>query len=411
MTRTPFTQVFCEEHLSQNSADLGAALEKIFQAGGFTPEQAALFNHLGQLEDVCGAYFDLGGAVLGDLNTIGIEVAGPWKSAVNDRLNSTGATSCVVSGDSWCFGRYAANEAGATSVMSDGESSDPFAWLRTGVRPEGQTSVWGRLEGVQGDNKGGAGGLGSDFTVTGGIVGADHVFTPRFIAGLAAQWTTADVDFKRRPDTADIQSFEAGGYFSYGDADLCINGNVSYIWHDFDTYRFVFGDSAEASYGGNTISAYTEAGKVFETYSMRIEPVVALSFASLTTDGYAERGTAGAALLTVQDADHQSLKSMIGARLAYPIELESGRKIVPDVRAFWGHEYLDDHSTFQAAFSQAPNVPFTVRGKAFARDSLVAGAGITAPLMANTVVYADYDVSLTPDQAVQNLSVGVRLSW
>ncbi|MCE9524397.1 MAG: autotransporter outer membrane beta-barrel domain-containing protein, partial [Alphaproteobacteria bacterium] len=168
---------------------------------------------------------------------------------------------------------------------------------------------------------------------------------------------------------------------------------------------------ADGSYRGTTISAYAEAGKVFEAYSMRIEPVLALSFAALQTDGYTERGTAGGNLLIVQGADHTSLKSMMGARVAYPFELESGRKIVPDARVMWGHEYMDDHGTFEAALSSAPGVPFTVRGKDFARDSLIAGAGITAPLSSDVVVYADYDVSLSPDQTVQSASVGMRMSW
>jgi len=102
---------------------------------------------------------------------------------------------------------------------------------------------------------------------------------------------------------------------------------------------------------------------------------------------------------------------MMGARVAYPFELESGRKIVPDARVFWGHEYLDDSATFKAALSSSPAVPFSVHGQEFARDSLIVGSGITAPLMANAVLDADYDVSLSPDKTVQSLSVGMRVSW
>ena len=384
-------------------------MEAAFLAGGFTPQQIELFNFLGQLEDVCSAYFDLGGAVLGDLHQITVETAGPWKSAVNDRLNSTGATSCVVAGEGGCLTRYAANGPGATDVLSDAE--DPFAWLDTGLRPEGQLSFWGRLIGVQGDNRGRGGAAGSDFTVTGGIAGADYVFTQRFIAGIAAQWTNTDVDFKRRADTADVQSFEIGGYFSYGDADFCINGNASIIFHDFDTYRFVFDKTAQGTYDGRTISAYLEAGKVFELGRFRLEPVAAVSFAALETDRYLETGTAGGNLLIVEDADHTSMKSYIGARFAYPFGLESGRKIVPETRVMWGHEFLDDQSLFVAALKSLPNNRFTVRGQEFARDSLLAGVGLNLPLSAHAAIYADYDVFLTRDQAIQSVSLGARVSW
>jgi uncharacterized protein with beta-barrel porin domain len=409
VTRTPFDVVLCELYQTQNAENLGAAIEQAFLAGGFTPEQIQLFNFLGQLDDVCGAYFDLGGAVLGDINAITVETAGPWKSAVNDRLNSTGATSCVVAGSGGCLTRYAQNQIGGTQVMSD--AADPFAWLRTGVRPEGQMSVWGRLLGVQGDNQGRSGSFGSDFTVTGGIAGADYVVSQRFIVGAAAQWTNTDVDFKRRVDTADVRSFEFGGYFSYGDADFCLNGNASIIFHDFDTYRFPFGGTARGSYDGTTVSAYLEAGKVFEFDVLRVEPIVALSFAGLDTGAYSESGTAALSLLNVEGASHRSLKSLIGLRAAYPLDLESGRKIVPEIRAMWVHEHMDDQAQFRAALQVLPNNPFNVTGQEFARDSLLAGVGLNVPLSSRVALYADYDLLWSRDQAIQSLSVGARLSW
>jgi uncharacterized protein with beta-barrel porin domain len=410
VTRTPFDVILCEQFQSQNAEDLGAALEAAFLAGGFTPEQIQLFNFLGNLDDVCGAYFDLGGAVLGDINAITVETAGPWKSAVNDRLNSTGATSCVVAGSAGCLTRFAQNEVGGSQVMSD--AADPFAWLRTGVRPDAQMSVWGRLLGVQGDNQGRGSSLGSDFTVTGGIVGADYVFSPRFIAGLAAQWTTTDVDFKQRIDTADVQSFEFGGYFSYGDADFCVNGNASIILHQFDTYRFPLAGGAHGSYEGMTVSGYVEAGKVFEIDLLRIEPVVALSYAALDTDAYSETGTALLNLLNVDGASHRSLKSVVGFRVAYPLDiLESGRKIVPEARIMWAHEFLDDQAQFRAALQVLPDNPFNVRGQRFSRDSLLMGVGFNVPLTSRVVLFVDYDAAVSRDQSVQSLSLGARLSW
>ncbi len=410
VTRTPFDVTFCAEHLTQNSGDLGAALEAAFLAGGFTPEQIALFDFIGQLEDVCSGYFDLGGAVFGDIHAITVETAGPWKSAVNDRVNSTGATSCVVAGSGGCLTKFVQNEVGGSAVQTD--ASDPFAWLRTGVRPEGQLSVWGRILGVQGDNQGRRGANGSDFTVTGGIAGADYVISPRLIVGAAAQLTNTDVDIKHRRDTADVRSFEVGGYFSYGDVDFCVNGNASIVFHDFNTYRFPFDANAQGAYQGRTVSAYAEAGKVFEFDMLRVEPVLALSYAALDTDAYRESGTAGVALLNVEGASHQSLKSMTGVRVAYPLDiLESGRKIVPEMRLLWGHEYLDDQAQFRAALSSLPDNPFTVRGQRFSRDSLLAGAGLNVPLSSQAVLYLDYDFSLSRDQSIQSLTLGARMSW
>ena len=94
----------------------------------------------------------------------------------------------------------------------------------------GETAAWGRAVGVWGNTDGDAHSPGSNFKVAGAIVGVDHVFTPILMAGLAAQWTTTDINFKARPDKAGIDSFEAGAYMSYGDTRLYLNANASVIF-------------------------------------------------------------------------------------------------------------------------------------------------------------------------------------
>ena len=56
--------------------------------------------------------------------------------------------------------------------------------------------------------------------------------------------------------------------------------------------RFAVGGPAFGDYDGTTISAYAEVGKIFETDGgLRIQPLVALSYAHLETDAYSETGT------------------------------------------------------------------------------------------------------------------------
>src|SRR6185436_10423024 len=136
-----------------------------------------------------------------------------------------------------------------------------------------------------------------------------------------------------------------------------------------------------------TVSGYLEAGRIFETYEgLRIQPVAALSYAHLDTDAYDETGSA-TSLLHVFDAELDSLKSMLGARLAYPIALESGRKLVPETRVIWSHELLDDHSAFDANPLSNPLNVATVSGQVYNRGTLVLGAGMTAPLSGDTTLF------------------------
>ncbi len=338
----------------------------------------------------------------------------PFDGNIADRTNGIGSAGCGLAGGGWCFNRFAANEPGATQVMTDASpGEDPFAWLRTGVRRVGETAVWGRGVGVWGDTDGevAAGIPGTDFSLAGAIVGIDHVFTTTLLAGLAAQWTSTDVDFDGRRDNADVDSLELGAYGSWGDTRLYLNANVSYIWHDFEIRRFDGPDSARGTYDGSTISAYAEGGKIFETESgVRIQPIVAVSYSHLDTDAYRETGTA-ATLLDVFAADLDSLKGMVGGRFAYPFQLESGRKWVPEARLVWSHEFMDDQASHFVDVQGGPVIKTLISGEEFSRDSLVAGAGVTVPVTDDATMFVDYDATLSSDVTIHTVSAGARLRW
>jgi outer membrane autotransporter protein len=410
MTRNPFTSTSC----SDNGNRLAQLLEQQFQGGNLTPEEQALFTFLLQLPpgEVCGAFDDIGGSRQADLGALVVETAGPWKSLVNDRVNGLGAVGCnLASSSGSCFNRFAANETGATQVMTDATpGQDPFDWLQTGTRRVGDTASWGRLVGVWGgtDSKPGVGGM--DFALTGAIMGVDHVFAEDILAGVALQYTTDDLSFSGNSDDADIDSFEVGAYASFGDTRLYLNINTSFIWHDFNVQRQISAGGAFADYSGTTLSAYMELGKIFETEDMRIQPVLALSFADLDTDAYRETGFA-LAKLNVDGAAFTSLKSMIGSRFAFPIELDSGRKMIPEARVVWTHEFADNQSSFLAALQTDPGNKFLVEGREYARDSLVLGAGVTAPVSGEASLTLDYDASINPDITTHTLSAGVRVKW
>lgn len=386
--------------------------------GDFTATALVSNNSLFQLFDVIdGNTVDLRvtRAPLGQFPGVNVIVGttDPFDGNIADRTNGIGSGGCGLAGPGWCFNRFAQNEVGATQVMTDATpGEDPFGWLRTGVRRVGETAVWGRAVGVWGDTDGqvAAGIPGSDFSLSGGIVGIDHVFTTTLLAGVAAQWTTTDVDFDGRRDNAGVDSFEIGAYGSWGDTRLYLNANVSYIWHDFEIRRFDGPLFARGNYDGDTFSAYLEGGKIFETETgFRIQPIIAASYAHLETDAYSETGTA--ALLNVFAADVDSLKGMLGGRFAYPFAMQSGRKWVPEARLVWSHEFMDDHASHFVDVQGGPVIPTLVNGEEFSRDTLIAGLGLTAPLTDSTTAFVDYDAGLNDDVTTHTVSAGMRMKW
>jgi outer membrane autotransporter protein len=115
--------------------------------------------------------------------------------------------------------------------------------------------------------------------------------------------------------------------------------------------------------------------------------------------------------LIVNGSEFDSLKSMIGARFAYPIQLESGRRLVPEARVVWSHEFLDDQSTFVAAPVFAPGATFLVQGEEYSRDSIIVGTGLSAPLSDQTTIFIDYDAGLNADITTHTVSAGFRTRW
>ena len=415
LTRTSFASFSCSTSTENNEA-LGQMLEAAFQAGDLTSDQLALYQAILNSADGCdvsSTYDDLSGT---PFDFIAFQLDGPFKKMVGARIDSGRSTGCVVAGSADCFNRYAADTTGSSTVMNDGTpGGDPFAWLRSGVREEGASAVWGRGVGVWGETDGDtlSGAPGSRYNQKGGIIGADHVFTETFIAGVAAQFTDTDIKFPGQVDRVAVNSYEAGAYASYGDTQGYINANASYIWHSFDTYRQVFGSDTKGQFDGGTLSACLELGRVYEADGWRLQPVAALSFASLSTDGYTENGTS-LSRLVVKESGFDSLKSLLGGRIAYPVEMESGRRWVPEVRVSWSHEFMDNSAEFDArliSFAEDPASYFTTKGAEYDRDSVNLGTGMNAPINDKIIVYVDYDASLSSDQTSQTASAGLRVLW
>jgi outer membrane autotransporter protein len=87
------------------------------------------------------------------------------------------------------------------------------------------------------------------------------------------------------------------------------------------------------------------------------------------------------------------------------------RKIVPELRVSWRHEWLDRRQEFDAAFAGAPAATFRVVGQDFARDSLGLGTGLTVPLAGILTGYFDAEGSLSRDTSSALISLGARATW
>ena len=411
VSRTPFDELADED--SPNQQSVGAALEEIFQEGTSHPDLLNLISTIAGDPDAAGDIYDaIAGATQAETDVAALKADDPWKQSVAQRVDAARSTGCTVTGDSWCRTRYA--QAAAAPVQTDaGEDPDAFAWLDTGLRDVGATSLWGRVVGVWGESDGGVSSPASTHRTYGLIGGVDHVIDGTLLVGLAGQYVRTKSDFEDSENESSVESVQAGAYFSYG-AETYLNGNASVIATHASTKRiFSVGAIdylASVRYPSTSVTGALDLGKIFEVGDgYRLEPHAGLNFVAQFTDAYAEHGAGGLGLI-VDPEDIYSLRSMIGARASRVFDL-GDRKIVPELRLEWRHEYLDRNTTFLAAFQGAPDATFLVQCEPVARDVVVIGGALTLPIAGRVTGYLDAEGAFSEDTRAGTLSLGARATW
>lgn len=411
ITRTPFDE-FADEG-SPNQENVGSAIEDIYQQGTSDPDLLNLINTIASDPDAAGDIYDaIAGSTQAETSFTALKADDPWKQSVAQRVDAARSTGCTVTGDTWCRTRYA--QATAAPVQTDaGEDPDAFAWLDSGLRDVGATSIWGRVVGIWGESDGGVSSPAADHRTYGLVAGADHVVDGTLLVGLAAQYVRTKSDFEGSQNTSGVESIQAGAYFSYG-AETYLNGNVSAIATHASTKRiFSVGAIdyvASVRYPATSVTAALDLGKIFEIGDgYRLEPHAGVNFVAQFADAYAEHGAGGLGLI-VDPEDIYSLRTLIGARASRVFDL-GDRKMVPELRLEWRHEYLDRNTTFLAAFQGAPDATFLVECEPVARDVAVIGGALTLPLAGRITGYLDAEGAFSEDTRSATISLGARATW
>lgn len=396
-----------------NSSNVGGAIETIFVNGTSDPDLLNLISTLSFSSPgaIVATLTSVSGSTSAETEGAGLRTDDPWKQSVAERVNAARATGCVVAGDDWCFKRYA--QAGGSTLSDIQGDPSAFEWLQTGIRDSDTTSVWARAIGIVTETDVSDYAPGSKQWSGGMIVGADHVFSSLLLAGLAAQYIETHVDFDASSNTSVVKALQLGAYVSHGDARSFVNGNVSVIGSQGKSERYMtvgmLSYETESFLRSWTGSASVEAGTILEVDGFRFEPTVSLNYQYSGTGAYREQGGGGLGLLIDPD-DTQSLKSSLTARLSRVFDL-GDRKIVPQLRADWRHEFLDRGQSFTAAFAGAPGVLFDVAGTKYSRDTLGLGASLTVPISGQMTGYVDSQGALSSDSVSSMITMGVRATW
>lgn len=319
---------------------------------GFEPAAESNQSDLGQHLD------DIGGSVSGDLATIITELDGledAQKAAAMKQMSpeqSNAVTQSVASSTSTSLDTVQVRLDSLRFGTADGESSG----LSSGddeLSKFQDRHTWIKFIGGKSkrDEKGGFAGSDSDFA--GIMVGVDATTAEKLTLGAAFAYGKTDVSLNdyRDGDSADIDTYQLTGYFTYPVNKMYLEGMVSYAKNDYSTSRNThISGVAKGDFDGEAVSARLVAGyPIHRKGQGTFVPYAGLEALHITQDDYTETG-AGVLSLTVADSSADRVGSLLGIKFSFDKQLSDGSILTPTFDARWRHEFKKDGVTTTSSF-------------------------------------------------------------
>jgi len=294
---------------------------------------------------------------------------------------------------------------GKSTHAPDGKTSKQV--LSTGV--DDQDHRWGVFisgNGEIGDLESTDDSRGSSFKTGGVTLGADYRINRHLVVGAAFGYANTSSRLNGGGNL-DFDSGKGSLYATQQFGGFYLNEIVGVGYSSIDTKRRTFGGFARGQTNTTDFNGLLGTGYDFHTGPFTYGPVASLQYTTIGIDGFTEHGAVGA--LHIEEQRQDSLKSAVGARLAYTLKV--GRVVfTPEIRAQWQHEYLDDRSSIDAHFRSGDS--FTVHGPRIGRDSLLLDAGLAVQLNSTVTIFAYYTGELGRENyTAQSVNIGARVSF
>jgi outer membrane autotransporter protein len=217
---------------------------------------------------------------------------------------------------------------------------------------------------------------------TGGfLAGADYRFSENFSSGLFAGYQYNYAKYSGRGSTRGNSAL-FGLYATYKNeegyyADSVIGGGYT----GFQTRRPIkfstIDRTASADPGTGQFNAAINLGKDWTIDKFVVGPLLGLQYTYAGTSSFTEQG-ADSLDLAVGSQNTSSLRSSLGGRVAYLWDVAKGVTLIPEVRAQWMHEFLNNSQTLTSSLDGGSGPSFGYATSAPYRDSLFGGVGVTA---------------------------------
>jgi fibronectin-binding autotransporter adhesin len=218
------------------------------------------------------------------------------------------------------------------------------------------------------------------FNSGGFLVGGDYRWSENFITGLYGgyQYTWADAGDS---GNTQINSALFGGYATYTNGGFYADGIVGGGYNGYRVRRGItfstIDRTARSQPNGGQFNASLNLGYDWEIGKFTLGPIAGVQYTYAGIAPFTETG-ADSLDLRVGQQNVNSLRTTFGGRIAYTWNVTDRIALIPEVRMFWQHEFLNNPRNISSALDGGSGPTFGYETSAPARDSVFAGAGVSA---------------------------------
>jgi len=218
------------------------------------------------------------------------------------------------------------------------------------------------------------------FNSGGFLLGADYKWSENFTTGVYAGYQGT---YAKYADDSNLRVNSAlfGGYATYDNGGFYADAIVGGGYTNYTAKRAINFSTidrvARSQPGGGQFTTYLDAGYDWEVKGFTFGPIVSGQYTYAGIAPFTESG-ADSLDLKVSQQNANSIRTNIGGRVAYTWNVTSSITFIPEVRMFWQHEFLNNPRNIASSLDGGSGPGFGYETSAPARDSVFAGAGISA---------------------------------
>lgn len=254
---------------------------------------------------------------------------------------------------------------------------------------------------------------GYDGNLWGVTLGVDWMVDNATLLGLAATYSTTDVDHDLANNTLDIDSFQGSLYGSFTCNPWYVQGMLGVAHHDYDQTRNII---VGANTMGRALGDYkawewlanAEAGYIWTDGAWNVIPSASLRYSHLSIDDYTETGASGFNL-KVRNEDVNAFVAGLGLKVQYN-NVYGGSRIVPEAHVGAFYDFIADRQETSSNIF-GTGTAFNSKGFDPAHDSYEVGVGLNIYTERNSIFSINYDYRFKSDFHSHNGFVKLRYQW